>query len=197
MCAKVEYLALVEKYYLGKSGGFMATSGIVRRIDELGRIVIPKEIRRTMRLSVGDEMEILSSGDQLTLKRRGGFESVSQIAKALSKLLAESALCDVVIFDTHYVTQSEGNEKKLYKEAKLAEPFQARLAKRKKEVIVGEDMASIFDNVEIVGEHFAYEPICSNGDLVGGIALILQADPSENELCHLNFCARTLEASLG
>ena len=43
--------------------------GIVRRIDELGRIVIPKEMRKTMRLQVGDEMEISANDEGLTLKR--------------------------------------------------------------------------------------------------------------------------------
>ena len=58
-------------------------SGIVRRIDELGRIVIPKEMRKTMRLQVGDEMEITSSGDTLTLRRYSGFQSVlSEIGRA-------------------------------------------------------------------------------------------------------------------
>ena len=42
--------------------------GIVRRIDELGRIVIPKEMRKTMRLQVGDEMEISANDEGLTLK---------------------------------------------------------------------------------------------------------------------------------
>lgn len=44
----------------------MSVSGIVRRMDELGRIVIPKELRRTMRLREGDEMEIFRRGRALS-----------------------------------------------------------------------------------------------------------------------------------
>lgn len=44
----------------------MSVSGIVRRMDELGRIVIPKELRRTMRLREGDEMEIFRRGKVLS-----------------------------------------------------------------------------------------------------------------------------------
>ena len=47
----------------------MSGFGIVRRMDELGRIVIPKEFRKTLRLSEGDEMEIFSDGEQLFVRR--------------------------------------------------------------------------------------------------------------------------------
>ena len=47
----------------------MQNTGIVRRIDELGRIVIPKELRRSMRLHVGDELEIAKDGDFMTMKK--------------------------------------------------------------------------------------------------------------------------------
>ncbi len=174
----------------------MATAGIVRRIDELGRIVIPKELRRTMRLNVGDEMEIVSTGDELTLRRKGGFDSISQIAKEVCKLLFESVGCDVVLFDTHRVTQAEGKGKKTYKDATLSPQFLNRLVKRKGETLSGEDVAKVFELVELDGEHFCFEPIVSGGDLVGGVALLTHDEPSDSELCHLNFCARILEASL-
>lgn len=71
--------------------------GIVRRIDELGRIVIPKEMRKTMRLQVGDEMEISANDEGLTLKRYTGFQSVLPSLKALAKTLASATGKDVLI----------------------------------------------------------------------------------------------------
>lgn len=72
-------------------------SGIVRRIDELGRIVIPKEMRKTMRLQVGDEMEITSSGDTLTLRRYSGFQSVLSEAKSVARELGKAVDADVLL----------------------------------------------------------------------------------------------------
>ena len=47
----------------------MKATGIVRRIDELGRVVIPKEIRRTLRIKEGDPLEIFTDRDELMLKK--------------------------------------------------------------------------------------------------------------------------------
>ena len=47
----------------------MKATGIVRRIDELGRVVIPKEIRRTLRIKEGDPLEIFTERDELMLKK--------------------------------------------------------------------------------------------------------------------------------
>ena len=47
----------------------MKATGIVRRIDELGRVVIPKEIRKTLRLSSGDPLEIFTEKDELLFKK--------------------------------------------------------------------------------------------------------------------------------
>ena len=46
----------------------MKETGMVRRIDELGRVVIPKEIRKTLRIKVGDPLEIFTDRDELMLK---------------------------------------------------------------------------------------------------------------------------------
>ena len=47
----------------------LSTTGIIRRIDELGRIVIPKEIRKNLRIKNGDNLEILVEGENITLKK--------------------------------------------------------------------------------------------------------------------------------
>jgi transcriptional pleiotropic regulator of transition state genes len=47
----------------------MKSTGIVRRVDELGRIVIPKELRTTLAINEGDPMEIYTEGDQIILKK--------------------------------------------------------------------------------------------------------------------------------
>ena len=88
--------------------------GIVRRIDELGRIVIPKEMRKTMRLQVGDEMEISANDEGLTLKRYTGFQSVLPSLKALAKALASATGKDVLILSASEVVLCEGNNKKRF-----------------------------------------------------------------------------------
>ena len=62
-------------------GGIMQDRGIVRRIDELGRLVIPKELRKTLRIREGDPLEIYASKDELVLKKyspMSGLDALSQ-----------------------------------------------------------------------------------------------------------------------
>jgi hypothetical protein len=64
----IQYSSFIFHYLLNKERGvniFMKATGIVRRIDDLGRVVIPKEIRRTMRIRVGDPLDnSLSLGEK-------------------------------------------------------------------------------------------------------------------------------------
>ena len=67
----------------------MDRTGIVRRMDELGRIVIPKEIRRVMRLEEGEEMEIFPEGDQFVVRKHSRFSALGRTVDAVVGLLAE------------------------------------------------------------------------------------------------------------
>lgn len=75
----------------------MSGFGIVRRMDELGRIVIPKELRRIMRLKEGDEMEIFSEGESLVVRKHSRFDAVRRAADKAVRLLHERTGCDVFL----------------------------------------------------------------------------------------------------
>ena len=78
----------------------MKATGIVRRIDELGRVVIPKEIRRTQRIRQGDPLEIFTTGDgEVIFKKYSPIGEMAafaaQYAEVLQKNLARTAIvCD-------------------------------------------------------------------------------------------------------
>ena len=59
----------------------MKATGIVRRIDELGRVVIPKEIRRTLRIREGDPLELFTDRDELMLKKYSPIASIGRFAE--------------------------------------------------------------------------------------------------------------------
>lgn len=67
----------------------MKATGIVRRIDDLGRVVIPKEIRRTMRIREGDPLEIYTSRDGEVIFKKyslmGGLDDfAAQLCETMS-----------------------------------------------------------------------------------------------------------------
>ena len=82
----------------------MDRTGIVRRMDELGRIVIPKEIRRVMRLEEGEEMEIFPEGDQFVVRKHSRFSALGRTVDAVVGLLAEHTGCEVFLAAAGVVT---------------------------------------------------------------------------------------------
>ena len=73
----------------------MKATGIVRRIDDLGRVVIPKEIRRTMRIREGDPLEICFDGDRLYLEKYiASYEYEKHILHLVDRIINDTDLSD-------------------------------------------------------------------------------------------------------
>lgn len=70
----------------------MKQTGIIRKIDDLGRIAIPKELRRSMRLLGGDELEILSYNDGLYLRRPRSETAESKLERVKAEIAEDEGL---------------------------------------------------------------------------------------------------------
>ena len=91
----------------------MKATGIVRRIDDLGRIVVPKEIRRTLRIREGDPLEIYTGREgEIMLKKYSPIGEVGEFATAYAQALAQVADALVCITDRDYIIAASGNGKK-------------------------------------------------------------------------------------
>ena len=78
----------------------MKATGIVRRIDDLGRVVIPKEIRRTMHLREGDPLEIYLLEDGGCVFKKYSPLSMNDNVLRTAKLMAKFAGIEIAIYDT-------------------------------------------------------------------------------------------------
>ncbi len=84
----------------------MKETGVIRRIDELGRIVIPKEIRRRLKIEFQDEIDIFTNNDEIILRKyHKTSDSIKQISMLVNAFKKESKL-EVVIFDSEKVIVS-------------------------------------------------------------------------------------------
>lgn len=175
----------------------MASAGIVRRIDELGRIVIPKELRRTMRLNEGDEMEICVDGDNITLRKHSGFESVRALVRAVSGLLAKATDSDVLFVTAQSVEVADGKNKRLYAGRKLSDKFAEDMRRRKPDILHGDALREIFAEGECSCCYVVEEPVIVGGDLIGAALMLLDSLPSDISRAYLHFCVEMIEASLG
>ena len=84
----------------------MKATGIVRRIDDLGRVVIPKEIRRTLRIRESDPMEIFTDREgQIILKKYSPIGELNMFAKEYTEALAQAAGCIACIADKDQIIE--------------------------------------------------------------------------------------------
>ena len=91
----------------------MKATGIVRRIDDLGRVVVPKEIRRTLRIREGDPLEIFTDREgEIILKKYSPIGELSAFAGQYAESLAQTAGCLACICDMDQVVAASGAGKK-------------------------------------------------------------------------------------
>ena len=91
----------------------MKATGIVRRIDDLGRVVIPKEIRRTLRIREGDPLEIFTDREgEIILKKYSPIGELGTLAKLYAESLSQTLGCTVCVTDTDQIVAVSGSGKK-------------------------------------------------------------------------------------
>jgi AbrB family transcriptional regulator (stage V sporulation protein T) len=91
----------------------MKATGIVRRIDDLGRVVIPKEIRRTMRIREGDPLEIFTDADgEVIFKKYSPVGELSSTTRPYAEVLFRGTNLPIVITDRDRVIACAGLSKK-------------------------------------------------------------------------------------
>ena len=91
----------------------MKATGIVRRIDDLGRIVIPKELRRTMRIQEGTPLEIfIDEGGGVVFRKYSSMEELTDLAEKFTEVLFSVTGKPVLISDTEKIIAVSGMAKK-------------------------------------------------------------------------------------
>ena len=153
----------------------MKATGIVRRIDELGRVVIPKEIRNTLRLKSGDPLEIFTERDELMLKKYSPIASLEKFSEGTAKSLSDLSGHLAVICDTDGVLYASGNGKREVSGKSLSAQMDKILEGRRSymaNLAEGGDIVPITeDGAENVTAQIIV-PIVAGGDCLGAVALI-------------------------
>lgn len=153
----------------------MKATGIVRRIDELGRVVIPKEIRRTLRIKEGDPLEIFTERDELMLKKYSPIRTLDQFSDATAKSLNDLSGKLTVICDTDEILHAYGEGKKELDGKHLSDDMDKILRDRKSYVAStaeGGDILPITTSREEGITAQVIVPIVSGGDCLGAVAVL-------------------------
>ncbi|HIS70314.1 MAG TPA: AbrB/MazE/SpoVT family DNA-binding domain-containing protein [Candidatus Gallacutalibacter stercoravium] len=151
----------------------MKATGIVRRIDDLGRVVIPKEIRRTLRIREGDPLEIYTDTDgEVIFKKYSPVGEMTPCAAQYAEVMSRTAGMPVLITDRDHVVAAAGVSKKEYQERRvtsvLEELMETRrgFAARKGDTTVMQPVEGA-ERPAVV----AY-PIIAAGDVTGAVILL-------------------------
>lgn len=161
----------------------MKATGIVRRIDDLGRVVIPKEIRRTMRIREGDPLEIYTDRDgEVIFKKYSPIGELSVFAAQYAETLHRTCELNIVVCDRDAVICVSGLSKKEYTDRKISSELESIINDRQ---LYKHRTGNSSNKVFVIdgGNHYVRcaMPIITEGDVIGCVASV-DHDGSESEI---------------
>ena len=153
----------------------MKATGIVRRIDDLGRIVIPKEIRRTLRIREGDPLEIFTDREGgVILKKYSPIGELTTFSKDYAESLQQAIGHIILIADKDAFISASGAPKKEYVERKISAELE-KIMDGRKAVIISESTKTIpLHNDEEDSKYISQvvAPIIAEGDAIGAVVIL-------------------------
>ena len=163
----------------------MKATGIVRRIDDLGRVVIPKEIRRTLRIREGDPLEIFTDREgEIILKKYSPIGELGTFAKEYADSLGQVAGVMVCICDRDAVIAAYGVQRRELMDKHCSQELE-QLMEARKIYRYQPGQAKIYPSDASERYYLGVSaPILSEGDLMGCVMLLMgehDAAPTESE----------------
>ncbi|AOT99660.1 MULTISPECIES: stage V sporulation protein T [Bacillus] len=177
----------------------MKATGIVRRIDDLGRVVIPKEIRRTLRIREGDPLEIFVDRDgEVILKKYSPISELGDFAKEYADALYDSLGHSVLICDRDAYIAVSGSSKKEFLNKAISDLLEKTMDQRSSVVENDVKSAQLVNDVDEDMSSYTIAPIVANGDPIGAV-VIFSKEQALGEVEHkavetaASFLARQME----
>ncbi len=152
----------------------MKATGIVRRIDDLGRVVIPKEIRRTLRIREGDPLEIYTDTDGgVIFKKYSPVGELSPFATTYSDVLAHISNFPVVICDRDHVVAVAGLSKREYLERRITSSVEDLMEARQNYTFKPANDSNPITPIEGMDKKaVVISPIIVAGDVTGAVIML-------------------------
>ena len=146
-------------------------TGIIRRIDELGRIVIPKEIRKSLRIKNGDNLEILVNDEDITLKKYSQIENATDMASIYAESFYQVLKYNVIVTDTDKVVAASGSLSKKYLNQGISDKLTSMIERRDCFVERKKSNIEICPGISEFG-YYTMATIINNGDSIGSVIIL-------------------------
>lgn len=158
----------------------MKSTGIVRRIDELGRIVIPKEIRKNLHIREGESVEIFTDSDNIVLKKFSLIKNINDLAQNLVDSVFSVLKCNVIMTDTNNIIATNSKIRKQLLNKNISDYLTTLIDKRESFSELDKKKFKITQNYEIECS-YAINPIISNGDVLGLLIIYSEDEKMDKE----------------
>lgn len=149
----------------------MKTIGVVRRIDDLGRIVIPKEIRKSLRIKDGESLEICLDSENIILKKYSELNNLGDFYKNYVDSINSYIKENIIIVDRNSIVAIAGDLKKKYVNKNISPEIDDIIQKRN--IVVEKeykDITLVINNT--VKASYIIAPIIVNGDAIGAVIML-------------------------
>lgn len=181
----------------------MKATGIVRRIDDLGRVVIPKEIRRTLRIREGEPMEIFTGREgEIVLKKYSPLEDLGNLAREYVQAMAQTLGYLVCVSDHDQIVAAGGPGQQEYQGKMISKELEEAIQNRESVWADGKSrewIAVMKEEREKTGSRII-QPIIAAGDAIGAVMILNRKDErplteTEKKLAQIaaGFLGRQLE----
>lgn len=150
----------------------MKATGIVRRIDELGRVVIPKEIRRTQRIRRGDPLEIFTTGEgEVIFKKYSPIGELQGVAAQYAEVLSKSFALTAFVADRDRILAAAGSGRRDLADRSISQPLERLMEGRRPYLNDGTEQ-SILPCEGSPRVLLCAWPIIAAGDVTGAVGLL-------------------------
>ena len=164
-------------------------TGTIRRIDSLGRIVLPKDIRQSLRIKSGDSLEILIENKEIILKKYSELNRINNLGNKIVDVLKENIEANIFITDKDKVIITSGKQHKELLNQEINKNILDIIEAR--QTIIKENSTLKLTKKEIIG-NYIIKPLIINGDIVGSIILFSKKKIDEFEIKVLNMLSTFL-----
>ena len=152
------------------------STGIIRRIDELGRIVIPKEIRKNLRIKTGDNLEITVEGENITLKKYSQIENATDMATIYAESFYQVLKYNVIVTDTDKIVAAAGSLRKKYLNMGISDTLTTMIERRDNFIERKKNGLEISPGMIEYG-YYTVATINNNGDSIGAVIILSLDSP--------------------
>ena len=163
----------------------MKATGIVRRIDDLGRVVIPKEIRRTMRIREGDPLEIYTDNDgEVIFKKYSPIGELSPFAAQYADVLSKNLALPVLVSDRDHIIAAAGISRREMLERRVSHQLE-EIMENRQVYSLSPSQKKVYPIEGIDKNAIVVAPIITAGDISGSVILLGADDnsmPSDGDI---------------